>query len=327
MKLQHDFPFDPTHGYSPEQLRSIAPPPEPPDFEAFWQATYAATKAVAREVQVTEVPCATPTHRMAEVRYRTLDGVAVGAWLVRPKDRPVRLAAVMGHGYGPPVPPGGPPRDAAFLFTCAPGFSLSAQPGLPDTVPEHVVQGLARRETYLIRHCVAALWSAAWVLCELEAVARDLLVYMGHSFGGGLGALMLPWEPLYRRAFLGVPTFGHQPLRAQLACQGSGASVQRYLAAHPEGLEVLRYFDAAHAAARIRIPVLCSPAHFDPAVPPAGQMAVANALRGSGEVFEVSAGHFEHPGLPAELQALDRRIEEFFWAEAPLWPPGPAAQG
>lgn len=319
MNLQHPFPFDPSHGYTPEQLRTIQPPAEPPDFDAFWQSTRRATEQVPLALQSTEITCPQPTHRMFEVRYRTLDGIAVGAWLVLPKDRPVRMAAVMGHGYGPPGLPGVAPRDVAFLMTCAPGFSLSEQPGLPNTVPEHVVHGLASRETYLIRYCVAALWSSAWAMKELVPVANDLLVYMGHSFGGGLGALMLPWEPLYRRAFIGVPTFGHHPLRLDLTCVGSGDAVQQYVAQHPEAREVLRYFDAANAATRIRIPILCMPAHFDPAVPPAGQMAVANALRSTGEICEVSAGHFEHPGLPAEMKKVEERIERAFWTEAPLW--------
>lgn len=318
MKLTHAFPFDPTHGYTPEQLRALAPPPAPSGFDAFWQATYRETAGVPLDLQVKELESPVATHRLAEVRHRTLDGLAVGAWLVTPKDRPLRMAAVIGHGYGGPGAPTFPARDAVLLITCAPGFALSAQPGLPDQAMEHVVYGLAQRETYLIRHCVAALWSSAWVLRELVPAACAMLVYRGDSFGGGLGALMLPWEPLYRRGYLGVPTFGHQPLRARLACNGSGDAVQRYLVQHPDALEVLRHFDAATAATRIRIPVLCAPAHFDPAVAPAGQMAVANALRSTGEVFEISAGHFEHPGLAAELVELDRRTESFLWAEAPL---------
>lgn len=317
--MKHNFSFDPTHGYTPHQMRAIVPPIGPADFDDFWQETWRATKAEPLALTTTELKSDSPAHRVFEVHYRTLAGVAAGAWLVLPKDRPARMAAVMGHGYGAGLLPVYPNRDAAHLFTCAPGFYLSAQPGLPDTVAEHVVHGLASRETYLIRHCVANLWSAAWVLQQLVPVANDLLVYMGGSFGGGLGALALPWEPLFRRGSLTVPTFGHQELRLTLPCEGSGNAVQKYVKTHPEAVSVLRYFDAATAARRIQIPVLCAPAHFDPAVPPAGQMAVANALRETGHIVEISAGHFEHPELPAEMAALDRLTEKFFWAEAPLW--------
>lgn len=317
--MKHSYPFDPTHGYTPEALRAIAPPRGPPDFDDFWRATWRATKAGPLSLTKTELPSASPAHRLWEVHYQTLAGVKAGAWLVLPKDRPVRMAAVMGHGYGADIAPIYFNRDAALLFSCAPGFHLSAQPGLPDNVAEHVVHGLASRETYLLRHCVANLWSAARAMEELVPVAHDLLVYMGGSFGGGLGALALPWEPLYRRGHLTVPTFGHQELRITLPCEGSGSSVQNYVRTHPEAIHVLRYFDAATAALRIQIPVMCAPAHFDPAVPPAGQMAVANALHSTGHIVEISAGHFEHPELPAELAALDQRTESFFWTEAPLW--------
>ena len=317
--MKHDFSFDPTHGYSPQQMRSIEPPEGPADFDTFWQDTRRATQAEPMALATTELKSESPAHRLFEVHYRTLAGVAAGAWLVLPKERPVRMAAVMGHGYGALLAPAYPQRDAAFLFTCAPGFYLSAQAGLPDTVPEHVIHGLASRETYIIRHCVANLWSAAWVLEHLVPAAREHLVYMGGSFGGGLGALALPWEPLYRRGHLTVPTFGHQELRLTLPCVGSGDAVQRYVRLHPEARSVLRYFDAATAARRIQIPVLCAPAHFDPAVPPAGQMAVANALRATGHIVEISAGHFDHPGLAEENAALESRTESFFWPEAPPW--------
>ena len=318
--LHHTFSFDPTHGYTPEAMRAIAPPRGPDDFDAFWQETYRATLAQPMELTTRERAAASPAHRLLKVHYRTLDGVAAGAWLVQPRERPVRMAIVQGHGYGGTVVPWYPNHDAAMLFICSPGFDLSAQPGLPNTVPEHVVHGLTSRETYLIRHCVANLWSAAWVMRELVPAAREVLAYSGGSFCGGLGALALPWEPAYHRAYLEVPTFGHQELRMQLRCEGSGHYVQQYVRQHPEALEVLRYFDAATAALRIQIPVLCVPAHFDPAVPPAGQMAVANALRATGHIVELSAGHFDHPGLPGERAQLEQRIEAFLWAEAPAWP-------
>lgn len=318
--MQHNFPFDPTHGYTPEQLRAVPLPPEPANFDRFWLDTWAETQGVPLDLEVRDLPSASPNHRLREIRYSTLDGVRLGAWLVEPREGPVHLAAVMGHGYGGRGGPEYPARAAAFLFTCAPGFNLSAHPELPGVSERHVLHGLAHRETYILRHSVAALWTAARVMEELVPVARDLLVYMGDSFGGGVGAMALPWEPRYRRGYLGVPTFGNQLLRLTLPCVGSGHFVQKYVHEHPEAVEVLRYFDAATAACRIRIPMLCVPAHFDPAVPPAGQFAVTNAIPQPKEVFELSSGHFDHPGLPAEYQALARLTENFFWPEAPLFP-------
>jgi cephalosporin-C deacetylase len=38
----HDFPFDPTYGYSKAQLQTIRPPADvPEDFDAVWRAIFA----------------------------------------------------------------------------------------------------------------------------------------------------------------------------------------------------------------------------------------------------------------------------------------------
>jgi cephalosporin-C deacetylase len=91
---------------------------------------------------------------------------------------------------------------------------------------------------------------------------------------------------------------------------GSGAAVRRYYAEHPDVTSVLAYYDAAVAALHIDIPVMVSPARFDPAVPPPGQFAVANAIPDHA-LFVRAAGHFDYPGLAAEQQAL--RAAEVRW--------------
>lgn len=317
--MKHSYPFDPTYGYGPEALATIVPPPAPADFDAFWRATHAAALAVPLDLTVAECASASAEHRLREVRFRTLDGVRVGAWLVEPRDRPVTMGAVVGHGYGPRDAPEYPRRSAAFLFFCAPGFSRSADPSIPDVVDRHVVHGIASRETYILRHCVAAIWSAARALAELVPAAGGHLLYSGESFGGGLGALALPWEPRFHAGHLVVPTFGHHPLRLTMPCVGSGEAVRRHVREHPEAVGVLAYFDAACAASRIRIPVLAIPARFDPAVPPPGQFAVCNPLAGPAGPFALTAGHFDYPQAAAERAARLRLEEQVLWPSAPAW--------
>ena len=301
------------------ELLRIEPPAAPADFDEFWQATRQAVAAQPLELTQTELASPSPEHRLFEVYFRTLAGVRVGAWLVIPRGPAVHLGAVIGHGYGPRTAPEFPRRSAACLFVNAPGFSLSATPEIPDAVDRHVLQGIAQRATYILRPCVAALWSGALALAQLVPSVSGQIVYSGGSFGGGLGALALPWEPLYQRAYLEVPTFGHHPLRLSLPGTGSGEHVRQYAAAHPEVREVLAYYDAATAASRIRIPVLVAPALVDRAVPAPGQFAVANALAGPKELFVLTAGHADYPAAAAERRQLDERLERFLWAAAPSW--------
>jgi cephalosporin-C deacetylase len=140
------------------------------------------------------------------------------------------------------------------------------------------------------------------------------LHYAGASFGGGIGALALPWDRRFLRAYLDVPSFGNHPLRVQLPCTGSGESVRRHYRTHPEALEVLAYFDAATAARHLRIPVFVAAALSDPAVPPPGQFAVYNALAGERELFVRKAAHCEYPEAEEEDREIAQRLAVFFGA-------------
>ncbi|HEX8237650.1 MAG TPA: acetylxylan esterase [Abditibacteriaceae bacterium] len=312
----HDFPFDPTYGYSQAQLQQIRPPSDiPHDFDEFWRATFAESSAVP--LQLKTEPAASPGAgwTMNIVRYNTLGGMRVGAWVLAPTDAScIRRGFVVGHGYGGRAAPQWPLPldDAAYIFPCAPGFDLSAAPNLPNNAAQHVVFGIASRDTYLLRACVASLWAAATVLIELYPAVATSLSYSGESFGGGLGALMLPWDERFRRAHLVVPTFGHHPLRLQCPCVGSGEAVRELHAQQPGIIHMLRYYDAAVAAQHITTPTLCVPALFDPAVPPPGQFAVANALSGEHEIFILSGGHFDYIGQEEERQQAQQRFQKWF---------------
>ncbi|GFJ88937.1 acetylxylan esterase [Phytohabitans rumicis] len=137
----------------------------------------------------------------------------------------------------------------------------------------------------------------------------ERLDYNGGSFGGGIGALALPWDDRFTRAHLYVPSFGHHPLRLAAPSTGSGEAVRRLLAREPHLRPVLDYFDAAIAARRIHIPVYVSAARRDPAVLPDGQFAVYEALAGPKHLYVLSTGH---PANPAELSARDRDLAHFF---------------
>ncbi|MBN8219045.1 MAG: acetylxylan esterase, partial [Spirochaetes bacterium] len=155
----HAHPFDPTYGYSPQALLAIQPPPvEPPDFDAFWEASFLAARRhpirLKREALVSareafrverwdwEVPAASAFSSGAqEETYR------VGAWLTLPADGEVHALLVVGHGYGGREAPDFAYPRAAALHVCMPGFNLSAGPGIPAQSDAHVVHGIESRES------------------------------------------------------------------------------------------------------------------------------------------------------------------------------------
>jgi len=299
----HPFPFDPTYGYDEAALRRFhAPSDEPADFADFWRATFAEAAAVRPEAEIRSSAQPVAGFDVFDLNYTSLGNVRIGGWLMTPRDRPAKRGLVISHGYGgrdaadtiPLLP------DAAMIFPCARGLSRSRHPEIPDENHGHVIHGIERRETYSHRGCAADVWIAASVLLAHTPAVAHRLAYVGGSFGGGIGALALPWDARFTRAYLGVPSFGPHPLRLTLPCVGRGEVVRQHFQKHPEIAGVLRYFDACTAARHLRIPTLVAPALFDPAVPPPGQFAIYNAIPGPKELHLRQAGHFDHADSPAE---------------------------
>jgi cephalosporin-C deacetylase len=290
-----------------DDLLAMRPPAEPPGFAEFWRATHAAALALPLDLTVAAAPAERaallPDHDLSIVRFTGLGGIRQGAWLAVPH-APAHRFIVNGHGYGGREGPGVPPSDAAMIMPDAPGFNLSARADLPAECMGHVVHGIDHRDTYLIRFCVAGLWAAVSAFIHLVPGAAGRVTYWGGSFGGGLGALAIPWDARITRGVLDVPTFGNHPWRLRVPCAGSGEAVRLYHRRHPEIMDVLAYYDAAVAAARIRVPMLVAPARRDPVVPPVGQFTVANAIPGA-VVFERRCGHLAWSGEAAECARLD----------------------
>jgi len=303
--------FDHTHGYNLQQLLEVSFPAAPADFEDFWRGTYEAVLQLPLEIERRRIDSPDANFELWEVEFNSLDGVRIGGWISLPADGNFEHGVVVGHGYGgrnePALSAFGP--RAVVISPCARGFDRSARSDLPNESGGHVLHGIESRETYLHRGSVADLWSAASVLLELYPKVEGNLDYQGGSFGGGIGALMIPWDKRFRRAFLDVPSFGNHPLRFQLPCTGSGEAVrQRYLQ-DPSVLEVLAYFDAATAASFAKLPVFVAAALSDPAVPPPGQFAVYNALKSEKELFVRQQGH---PNTEADDNELAEKLNEWF---------------
>jgi cephalosporin-C deacetylase len=304
-------PLDPTYGYTLQSLLQVGAPTDPPDFESFWRQTWTQAHRIPPRLTRRPIPSPNPDLDAYEVEFDSWQGMRIGGWLTVPNNRPASRALVVGHGYSGRDEPDwilpGPP--AAAIFPCARGLGRSQYPAIPSDAQQHVLLGIESRDTYIHRGCCCDYWAAATALLELFPHLAGRLDYMGSSFGGGIGALMLPWDNRFRRAFLDIPSFGNHPIRVTLDCTGSGQAVrQRYLR-HPDVLNILAYYDAATAARHIRIPTFIAPALYDPSVPPPGQFAIHNALGGPKERFIRQTGH---PCTPDDDQRLFPQLEKWF---------------
>lgn len=314
MSFAHGYDFDPAYGQSLDQLLRVEPPEPPEDFAAFWSARYENARRLAPAAEIRRCSWNHPRFQAFDLSYRSTGGISIGGWALAPEHGRISRGFVVGHGYGGR---GGPDLDlpfddAAILFPCFRGISRSRYGGIPEAPYQHVLCGIESRDGYVLGGCVEDLWLAVSALIELFPAVEDRIGYLGISFGGGIGALSLPWEPRIRRAHLNVPTFGHQPLRLALPTIGSGEAIRRYQSAHGDAMASLAYYDAASAAQFTTIPVQVAAALFDPAVAPPGQFAIFNALAGPKELFVLDAGHFDYPRKREQDQALSAAAATFF---------------
>lgn len=310
----HGYPFDPSYGYSMEDLLHTKAPVIPTLFSKFWQARYARSLHVHPNPHLTHTGTSQQGYEVYDLSYCSTDQVIIHGWMLIPQHCPVTRVVVFGHGYG------GcegadyrlQPHGAALMFPCFRGLSLSQHPSIPSIPYDHVLHQIESPDSYVIGGCVDDIWLAVSAAEVLFPVATGRIGYSGISFGGGLGALALPWDNRIQRAHLNVPTFGHQPLRLQLPTTGSGAAIQRYQQQHGDVLQTLQYFDAATAAHWIHQPVHFAGALFDPAVAPPGQFAIYNTLQGDKSLFLLEAGHFEYPNRLHQEAALLYELSIFF---------------
>lgn len=311
--LLHDFPFDPSYGYTQDQLLGILPPAPPQDFEAFWKARY--TTALRLD----------PCPRLVEGRvdqgweikvltYRSTGGIRIRGWVIEPKGKEIRRGFVCGHGYGGISGPdlGLPFDDAVLFFPCLRGLGISSGQGLPQDPAFHVLHNIGDPEHYIHGGCVDDMWLCVSSMLQLYPQVVGHVGMLGISFGGGIGMLALPWDGRISRGHFEVPSFGNHQLRMTLETVGSGAAVNLYQRRKGNALETLQYFDAATAATNVQVPVQIAAALFDPFVAPPGQFSIYNALPGEKELFVLSAGHFEYPGEEEEHRSLLHAIGTFF---------------
>ncbi|KTS65204.1 acetyl esterase [Microbacterium testaceum] len=300
-------PGDGDYGFDLAALRAVPPVPPPPGFAERWRSWHDEALAIDPDPRVRPLGRREGRELFA-VEHVVSGGLRLGGWFATAMDgHPTRVGIVHSHGYGGREEPefDRVPDDAAVFFALARGQGrLNAGIGAPTPAEGHVLHGIRSIDDYVLGRCAVDLWHAG---SALRALAGDLPLYLvGESFGGGIGALALPWDERIVGATLIVPSFGQYDLRLRMPCEGSGERVRRYVAKHPSAREVLRFFDASTAAGFARVPVRVEAALRDRHVPPPGQFAVANAIAAApGAELELAVlpyGHREYDGL-AEVRA------------------------
>jgi len=308
------FDFDPRYGYNLDQLLTILPPPEPEGFAEFWRERYQRVLPLNPDVQLTRAVSGHEDFDCYDLRYRSTDDCEIGGWALVPRHQPVQRGLIVGHGYGGRDGPDYtlPIDEAAVLFPCFRGLSRSRRWPISDNPNYHVLHDIDKPGRYILGGCVEDLWLAVTAMLNLFPETFGHIAYMGTSFGGGIGALALPWDARVARAHWCVPSFGNHPLRLRLPTWGSAGALQHYQRQHGPVETILNFYDAAIAAKYCTIPVHVAAALADPVVAPPGQFTIYNALPGDKQLFVLDWGHWEYPQQAAQQHALFLALQEFF---------------
>ena len=312
----HPYAFDPIYGLTLDQLRALRPPEAPSRFDEFWRARYDHARTLNPQPRLSQSAASHPAWHVQDITYTSTDDFPISGWLLLPRAGTIKRGLVVGHGYGGRDQPDFdiPVTETALLFPCFRGLSRSARPPISTDPAWHVLHDIGDPDRYILGGCVEDLWLAVTVLTQLYPATAERIGYSGISFGGGIGALAMPFDPRIDRGHLTVPTFGNMRLWTTLPTTGSGNAVQNYLTTHEELRPTLNLFDAAIAASRLQIPTLLAVARFDPAVAPPCQFSIVNARPPSNqhETFILDAGHFDYPGEQAQHGLLAEQVRQFF---------------
>ncbi len=315
MSVQHNLDFDPTHGYNLERLFQVGAPETPPDFQSFWETAYEEAMQVKPLPRLLDTGVACAGWNVFDLEYQSTQATTLLGWVLIPEHVVPKRGFVITHGYGGRECPDYhlPFHDAVLFFPCLRGLGKSRKNTISADPYWHVLHNIDKPQDYVLRGCVQDVWLAVSALLRLFPSLEGHIGYFGESFGGGIGALSMAWEPRVARIHLAVPTFGNHPLRVTLQCNGSGASLTNYYRRRgPAIFDTLKYYDAAVAARFIKVPVHCVLAKMDPAVPPAGQFSVFNAIRSPKYDFLVDGGHLDYPWKNEQLHYLGESLHRFF---------------
>lgn len=313
--FKHSYSYDPGYNYTLENLLAVGCPDPVADFADFWRQRYQQT--VQKTPQFALGQCgAYAGFTIYDINYQSTGNVSIGGWLLEPEHQPVKQCIVVGHGYGGRTEPDYHFNipETAYLFPCFRGISRSRCAAVSDQPQYHVLHNIDQPEHYILGGCVEDLWLAVSLMLSLYPNTAERIGYMGISFGGGIGALALPWDQRIKRAHLNVPTFGNQPLRLLLPTSGSANAVQAYARHHPNVPDTLAYYDAAVAACYAQQPLHIAAALFDPVVAPPGQFAIYNAWAGDKTLLVLDAGHFDYPRCEEQERQLLIELQTFFGA-------------
>ncbi len=297
---------------------------DPADFDAFWDATLAESRAAApAEARLEKVDAGLRTVDVWDVTFPGFQGQPIRAWLRVPRGATGPLPTVVQYqGYG-----GGRGRPTENLLYSAGGFahfvmdtrgqgsgwSIGATPDSGETGPQSpgvMTRGIHSRETYYYRRLFTDAVRAIDVVRTLDVVDSSRIAIAGGSQGGGITLAVAGLVDGLVAALPQVPFLCDFPRAITIHDSDPYRELVRYLAQHrtptASVLETLSYFDGVNFARRATVPAWFTVALMDEICKPSTVFGAYNAYAGpkSIEVFPFNG----HEGGGAHTEGENLRI-------------------
>jgi cephalosporin-C deacetylase len=291
-----DLPLDELRRYKPDRA-------EPADFDDFWTATLAESRALAAPPRFEPYRSSLRTLDVFDVTFSGFAGQPIKAWLLTPAATTGRLPAVVeyiGYGGGRQFPYGWltwASGGYAHLVMDTRGQGSEWSPGdTPDIEspaaggqhPGFMTRGIDHPDTYYYRRLITDAVSALDAVVANERVDPDRIAVTGISQGGGLALATAGLSPVPKAAAIDVPALCDWRRAVEITDTNPYHEIARYLATRREKVDTafatLAYFDGMSFAARATAPALFSVGLMDDITPPSTVFAAYNHYRGPADI-------------------------------------------
>ncbi len=308
-----------------DELRVYRPPlDEPADFDAFWSATLAESRAKRSPAVVDEVDSHLETIQAFDVTFTGFDGQPIKAWLLHPAGRSGPLPTIVEYiGYG-----GGRGRPVDWLVWASAGYAHLVMDtrgqgaswrsgdtsdieatGTGPQVPGVMTRGILDPATYYYRRLMTDAVLAVDAARELPIVDGSRIAVCGASQGGGLALAAAALAPGVVGAIVDVPFLCHYRRALEVSDVLPYVEIRDFLRSHRlEEAQVFRtlgYFDGRSFAARATVPALFSVGLEDLITPPSTVFAAYNEYAGPKEIRVWPYSGHEAPEADHVLERLD----------------------
>ncbi len=316
-----DLPLDQLRAYRPERH-------EPEDFDAFWAATLAETRARPLDLVLEPVDVGLASNETYDVTFTGFGGARIKGWFIVPRQRSGPVPCVIEYiGYG-----GGRGLLVERLLWASAGFAhfvmdnrgqgSDGPPGATvdvgaDVVNPHfpgfMTMGIHDPHAHYYRRLFSDAVRALDAVRTLPQVDPTRLAAYGRSQGGGISLAVAGLNGDLPLLLCDVPFLCDFRRATSLVDTHPYAEVANYLKMHRDHVDrafrTLSYFDGMNFAVRARARALFSAGLMDDVTPPSTVFAAYNHYAGQKDIrtyeFNVHEG-----GGPFQLMTQVRLLHD-----------------